>query len=133
MSCVVRWWDVLFVKGMHFSSKNARLLNLVVVTKINLLQHGNVVQAQIEHWVRHHHVGGDFRRQSMIRKSLPIAKPVVCIVARNSGYFRHYLRGLTLINFRRTLVLYSHGLEGDNSSDGSCPTAAGTRIAKTAA
>ena len=27
MSCVVRWWDVLFVKGMHFSSKNARLLN----------------------------------------------------------------------------------------------------------
>ena len=28
MSCVVRWWDVLFVKGMHFSSKNARLLNL---------------------------------------------------------------------------------------------------------
>ena len=30
MSCVVRWWDVLFVKGMHFSSKNARLLNLNV-------------------------------------------------------------------------------------------------------
>ena len=29
MSCVVRWWDVLFVKGMHFSSKNARLLNLI--------------------------------------------------------------------------------------------------------
>ena len=28
MSCVVQWWDVLFVKGMHFSSKNARLLNL---------------------------------------------------------------------------------------------------------
>ena len=27
MSCVVRWWDVLFVKVMHFSSKNARLLN----------------------------------------------------------------------------------------------------------
>ena len=27
MSCVVRWWDVLFVNGMHFSSKNARLLN----------------------------------------------------------------------------------------------------------
>ena len=27
MSCVVRWWDVLFGKGMHFSSKNARLLN----------------------------------------------------------------------------------------------------------
>ena len=27
MSCVVRWWDVLFVKGMHFSSKNACLLN----------------------------------------------------------------------------------------------------------
>ena len=27
MSCVVQWWDVLFVKGMHFSSKNARLLN----------------------------------------------------------------------------------------------------------
>ena len=21
MSCVVRWWDVLFVKGMRFSSK----------------------------------------------------------------------------------------------------------------
>ena len=30
MSCVVQWWDVLFVKGMHFSSKNARLLNLYV-------------------------------------------------------------------------------------------------------
>ena len=30
MSCVVRWWDVLFVKGMHFSSKNARLLNCLV-------------------------------------------------------------------------------------------------------
>ena len=29
MSCVVRWWDVLFMKGMHFSSKNARLLNLL--------------------------------------------------------------------------------------------------------
>ena len=27
MSCVVRGWDVLFVKGMHFSSKNACLLN----------------------------------------------------------------------------------------------------------
>ena len=27
MSYVVQWWDVLFVKGMHFSSKNARLLN----------------------------------------------------------------------------------------------------------
>ena len=27
MSCVVQWWDVLFVKDMHFSSKNARLLN----------------------------------------------------------------------------------------------------------
>ena len=25
---VVQWWDVLFVKGMHFLSKNARLLNL---------------------------------------------------------------------------------------------------------
>ena len=21
MSCVMQWWDVLFVKGMHFSSK----------------------------------------------------------------------------------------------------------------
>ena len=30
MSCVVQWWDVLFVKGMHFSSKNARLLNYLV-------------------------------------------------------------------------------------------------------
>ena len=30
MSCVVRWWDVLFVKGMHFSSKNARLLNFLI-------------------------------------------------------------------------------------------------------
>ena len=27
MSCAVRLWDVLYVKGMHFSSKNARLLN----------------------------------------------------------------------------------------------------------
>ena len=27
MSCVVQWCDVLFVKGMHFSSKNACLLN----------------------------------------------------------------------------------------------------------
>ena len=30
MSCVVQWWDVLFVKGMHFSSKNARLLNFII-------------------------------------------------------------------------------------------------------
>ena len=28
-----RWWDVLFVKGMHFSSKNARLLNFLVVSR----------------------------------------------------------------------------------------------------
>ena len=34
MSCVVRWWDVLFVKVMHFSSKNARLLNLTVLDEI---------------------------------------------------------------------------------------------------
>ena len=34
MSCVVQWWDVLFVKGMHFSSKNARLLNLIVTIKV---------------------------------------------------------------------------------------------------
>ena len=27
---VVQWWDVLFVKGMHFLSKNARLLNFFV-------------------------------------------------------------------------------------------------------
>ena len=27
MSHVVQWCDVLFVKGMHFSSKNAHLLN----------------------------------------------------------------------------------------------------------
>ena len=27
MSFVVQWWDVLFVKGMHISSKNACLLN----------------------------------------------------------------------------------------------------------
>ena len=36
MSCVVRWWDVLFVKGMHFSSKNALLLNLVIGKTLNL-------------------------------------------------------------------------------------------------
>ena len=29
MSCVVQWWHVLFVKDMHFSSKNARLLNFI--------------------------------------------------------------------------------------------------------
>ena len=34
MSCVVQWWDVLFVKGMHFSSKNARLLNFFSKTAI---------------------------------------------------------------------------------------------------
>ena len=28
MFSVVQWWDVLFVKGMHFSSKDARLLNV---------------------------------------------------------------------------------------------------------
>ena len=27
MSCLVKWWDVLFVKGIHFSSKNAHVLN----------------------------------------------------------------------------------------------------------
>ena len=32
MSYVVQWWDVLFVKAMHFSSKNARLLNLANVS-----------------------------------------------------------------------------------------------------
>ena len=31
MSCVVQWRDVLVVKGMHFSSKNARLLNLTYI------------------------------------------------------------------------------------------------------
>ena len=36
MSCVVRWWDVLFVKGMHFSSKNARLLNLIIAIVIKV-------------------------------------------------------------------------------------------------
>ena len=38
MSCVVRWWDVLFVKGMHFSSKNARLLNLLFALEKILTQ-----------------------------------------------------------------------------------------------
>ena len=46
MSCVVRWWDVLFVKGMHFSSKNARLLNcnshLVTYTKGTVMAEGEV-------------------------------------------------------------------------------------------
>ena len=36
MSCVVRWWDVLFVKGMHFSSKNARLLNYYSKSRYNM-------------------------------------------------------------------------------------------------
>ena len=36
MSCVVRWWDVFFVKGMHFSSKNARLLNYEIVSRMCL-------------------------------------------------------------------------------------------------
>ena len=34
MSCVVRWWDV---KGMHFSSKNARLVNLLICRIIRIL------------------------------------------------------------------------------------------------
>ena len=38
MSCVVQWWDVLFVKGMHFSSKNARLLNLQLLSSLRLFQ-----------------------------------------------------------------------------------------------
>ena len=37
MSCVVRWWDVLFVKGLHFSLKNARLLNLYNQLKLRLI------------------------------------------------------------------------------------------------
>ena len=37
MSCVVRWWDLLFVKGMHFSSKNARLLNYLPNFKTRIL------------------------------------------------------------------------------------------------
>ena len=37
MSCVVQWWDVLFVKGMHFSSKNARLLNFYFISSFQTL------------------------------------------------------------------------------------------------
>ena len=38
MLCVVQWWDVLFVKGMHFSSKNAHLLKHVILNFLNPLQ-----------------------------------------------------------------------------------------------
>ena len=41
MSCVVRWWDVLFVEGMHFSSKNAHLLNFYLRSF-----HHNIYQTQ---------------------------------------------------------------------------------------
>ena len=41
MSCVVRWWDVLFVKGMHFSSKNARLLNLIPTNRGSYKRNGS--------------------------------------------------------------------------------------------
>ena len=37
MLCVVWWWDVLFVKGMDFSSKNAHLLNFSCIFSQGLL------------------------------------------------------------------------------------------------
>ena len=39
MSCVVWWWDVLFVKGMHFSSKNACLLKYSFTKLIEYSNH----------------------------------------------------------------------------------------------
>ena len=46
MSCVVRWWHVLFVKGVHFSIKNARLLNYFMQIDLkNLFKNQNKLKA----------------------------------------------------------------------------------------
>ena len=66
MSCVVRWWDVLFVKGMHFSSKNARLLNL---------QEGRFFSKSVAYYIAIYK-SSKFQGRLMPKENLPRAKTV---------------------------------------------------------
>ena len=63
MSCVVRWWVVLFVKGMHFSSKNACLLNLCRFQPTAYWSIYNVTR-----WLNNFFIFGHFQQRQFPKK-----------------------------------------------------------------
>ena len=48
MTCVVRWWGVLFLKGMHFSSKMH--VNLIFISE-NVVLAMNFVSRLALYWI----------------------------------------------------------------------------------